>query len=103
MKPQPKPHRLRRFLCSIFAVAAVGTGIGFGIHAANETVPTTADGVSYLENHGYTDVEPAGHGLISSCPKNTRPHYFTATDDNGKRGEQTLCFGLFHKIYHPVL
>ena len=92
------PGKIAKTLGAIFALAALGGGV----YAMENTIAPASAGITYLENHGFTQVTPTGHPFFTGCAKGTQPRSYEATNKkDGKREKETLCFGTFHKIYKP--
>lgn len=85
-------------LSKIFALVAVAGAMGGGICAIEQTRPSVQDGVSYLEDKGYTDVKPTGQGFLENiCHKGESPRSYTAIKD-GKVQKVKLCANTFGRI-----
>jgi hypothetical protein len=91
-------NKTRKTLAAIFATAAIG-GLGFGIYKAEGTIPSTADGISYLKNQGFTDVTPTDNPFFTGCNPRERAHTYNAVDKSGNKVKETVCAGLFHRIH----
>ena len=101
--------KTKKALTSIFATAIVGSAIGGGGYFAYKeltTLPSVADDVTYLENHGYANVAPASGEAFSqdrdACAKGETSRTYEGTKD-GKAAEIVLCSSSFYGFHIPRL
>src|SRR3954466_6777761 len=98
MRIKTMNSKLRKFLAGTFAAAAVG-GFSIGCYELQNTVSPASAGITYLNNHGFTDVRTTKQSIWTHCRKGESQRSYLGTR-NGVRKKEMLCFSSFHHIRH---
>ena len=81
---------LKKIAAGALAVAALG-GLGFGSYKLETAFNPASKGESYLEDHGYTDVQGGDIKLFNTCGKGYLAREYTAIDQNHQKVKETVC------------
>lgn len=95
----PKKKELSQIFTTVAAITIIAgsiAGLSFGSLKASEAALPASKGVTYLEEHGYTDITGGDVKLFApGCGKYTFPREYSAVNEKtGTRENKTVCLTL---------
>lgn len=85
------------------AAAAAIVGIGVSIEATRRQINTVDEGAAYLAQRGYTAISGGERDFVNACGENIFARHYKATDPDGKKVGQTVCFNPLIGRHLPIL